>query len=97
MLEVRASAEERDLHIGDFRTGQHAFVPFFRQVSQNQALPVALQLIHMAFGGKRQPAAPRPGFEAQVYFGIVAQGFIVPGPLHSARDGFAIENGSILF
>ena len=63
-------------------------------MSENQPLPVQVQLVRRAGGGKAQPASPLPRLQQQVYLGIVAQGLEVAYPLHWARDRLPVNDGS---
>ncbi len=61
VFEVGAARNEGDLHIGQRRTDQHAGMLLFFQMGQHQALPVLVQHLFPAVGGKLHPAAPGQG------------------------------------
>ena len=50
---------------------------FFLQMSENQTLPVFIQHILTAFGGKNQTAARLSRFETKMYLRIMAKWFIM--------------------
>ena len=67
----------------------------FRQMGQNQPLPVQIQLVGRAVSGKGQAAAPGGGLQQQVHFRIVAQGLEVSDALHGVCDGLPVADGAL--
>ena len=64
----------------------------FLQMSHNQPLPVPVQLVLAAPGGRHHAAALGQGLQQQVHLRIVAQGLKVAHALHGAVDGLLIQN-----
>ena len=56
VLGVRLAGNERDLHIGYRRAGEHAEVCFFIQMGQNQPLPVFVEQVLLAARVEHQAA-----------------------------------------
>ena len=92
MLEVRSAGEQSDFHIRQRCTGQNAKVLLFFQMGQHQPLPVFVQHLFPAVGGKLHPAAPGQRFQQQMHLGIVAQRLVVAYALHGLGDGLLIQN-----
>ena len=94
MLEVGPARNEGDLHIGEGRPGQHAKVLFFFQMGQHQPLPVFVQHLFPAVGGKLHAAAAGQGFQLQVHFRVMAQRLIVAHALHGLGDGLLVQDAA---
>ena len=90
VLEVGTARDEGDLHIGQRGTGQHAEVLLFFEVGQHQPLPVLVQHLFPAVGVELHPAAAGQGFQLEVDFRIVAEGFVVAHALDGLGDRFLI-------
>ena len=90
VLEVGAARDEGDLHIGQRGTGQHAKVLLFFEMGQHQPLPVLVQHLFPAVGGELHPAAAGQGFQLEVDFRIVTEGFVVAHALDGLGDRFLI-------
>ena len=63
---------------------------FFQQMSEDQPLPVQVQLIRGAGRGDGQAAARFAGFQQQMNLRIMAQRFIMAHALHRGRDGLFV-------
>ena len=94
MLKVRFAGEQSDLYIGQRCTDQNAKVLLFFQMGQHQPLPVFVQHLFPAVGGKLHPAAPGQRFQQQMHLGIVAQRLVVSYALHGLGDGLLIQNAA---
>ena len=92
MLLMSTSGSQRNLHIRNLRPGQHARMTPFRQMSQNQPLPVPIQLVLAAAACKSQTASRLAGLQDQMYLRIMAQGFEMTHSLHYIFDGFLVYN-----
>ena len=90
MLQVRFAGKQGDLYIRQRCAGQNAKVLLFFQMGQHQPLPVFVQNLFPAVGGKLHPAAGRQGFQLEVHLGIVAEGLVVAHALHGLGDGLLI-------
>ena len=66
----------------------------FFQMGQHQPLPVFVQNLFPAVGGKLHPAAPGQRFQQQMHLGIVAQRLVVAYALHGLGDGLLIQNAA---
>ena len=95
VLHMGPPRHQRDFHIGNGSPGQHAQMGLFRQMGQNQPLPVQIQLVGRAVSGKGQAAAPGGGLQQQVHFRIVAQGLEVSDALHGVCDGLPVADGAL--
>lgn len=80
VLDVGATGEDADPHIGDGGTGQDTEVGFLRQMGENQPLPVGVQHVLAAQGVEYQSTARCAGLQQQVDLGVVAQGLEVSDP-----------------
>ena len=69
-------------------------MPFFLQMSQDQSLPVPIQHILTAGRCELQSAAPFTGFQQQVHFRIMSQGFKMSDAFHRFRQRLLIDNAS---
>ena len=94
VLEVCSARDEGDLHIGQRRTGQHAEMLFFLQMGQHKALPVLVQHLFPAVGGKLHPAAAGQRFQLQMHLGIMAQRLVVAHALHGFGDGLLVQDAA---
>ena len=94
MLEVCFAGEQSDLYIGQRCAGQHAKVLLFFQMGQHQTLPVFIQHLFPAVGGKLHPAAPGQRLQQQMHLGIVAQRLVVAYAFHGLGDGLLIQNAA---
>ena len=92
MLEVRFAGKQGDLYIGQRCAGQNAKVLLFFQMGQHQTLPVFVQNLFPAIGGKLHPAAPGQRFQQQMHLGIVAQRLVMSHTFHGLGDGLLIQN-----
>ena len=63
---------------------------FLLQMRQHQPLPVSFQIVLPTVHPELQTAALRQWLQQQVYFGIVAQRFVVPHALYRLGNGFLI-------
>ena len=90
MLQMRASRDQRDAHIGDRRAGQHADMLALEKMRQDQPLPIAPEHLLGAGGGEMQAAAARRGLEQQMYLGIMPQRLEMSHALDGVRDRFLI-------
>ena len=95
VLEVGLARRQSQLHIRNGRADGRAQVFLFGKVGQDQTLPVAIQLILAAGGGKHQAAAPGQGLQQQVHLCVVAQGLVVAHALHGAVDGLLIQHPAL--
>ena len=68
----------------------------FRQMGEHQTLPVQVEHIGRADGGKLHPAPPLPGLEQQMHLGIVAQGLKVADAEHRRCDRFLIDDAALI-
>ena len=92
VLEMSPAGHQRDAHIGDGAAGEHPQMLLFGQMGHHQPLPVFVQLILGAVGGKLQPAARGTRLQQQVHFGVVAQGLEMADALHRVGDGLFVED-----
>ena len=63
-------------------------------MGQYQPLPVFIQHLFPAVGGKLHPAAPGQRLQQQMHLGIVAQRLVMPYALHGLGDGLLIQNAA---
>ena len=94
MLEVRFAGEQGDFYIGQRCTDQNAKVLLLFQMGQHQTLPVFVQNLFPAIGGKLHPAAPGQRFQQQMHLGIVAQRLVMSHTFHGLGDGLLIQNAA---
>ena len=60
---MRSASEQGNFYIGQRCAGQNAKVLLFFQMGQDQTLPVFIQHLFPAIGGKLHPAAPGQRFQ----------------------------------
>ena len=89
---MRLAGDERKADIGDRRAGQHAPVGLFRQMRQNQPLPVQRQRVRRAHGIELQAGAGLCRLHQQMHLGIVPQRLIMPHALDRRGDRLKIDN-----
>ena len=92
MLGMGTACEQCNAHIGNRRTSQYAQMLPFLQMGQNQSLPVAIQDILTAGGGKFQSAASFQWFQQQMGFRIMPQRLKMSDALYRCGNGFLIHN-----
>ena len=92
---VGAACSERDLHIGQRRTDQHAGMGALGQMGQHQALPVFGQTIRRAVRRQLYAAAPEAGLQQQVHLGIMAQRLVVADALDGSGEGLFVQNAAL--
>ena len=92
MLDMGASGDEGDVHIGQRRAGQHAPVGLFRQMRQDQPLPVQRQRVRRAHGIELQAGAGLCRLHQQMHLGIVPQRLIMPHALDRRGDRLKIND-----
>ena len=68
---------------------------FFREMRQNEALPVEIERIGRAFARKDEAAPALERFEQEVDLGIVAQRLIMADALHGCGDRFTVEDTAL--
>ena len=85
VLEVGAARDEGDLHVRQRCAHEDADVLLFFQMRQHEALPVLVQLLFPAVGGKLHPAAPGQRLQLQVDLGVVAQRLVMAHALDGLR------------
>ena len=90
VLEVGAARDEGDFHIRQRGPDEDAQMLLFFQMGQHQPLPVFIQHLFPAVGGKLQPAAGGQRLQLEVDFRIVAEGLVVAHALHGLGDRFLI-------
>ena len=90
MLEVGPARNEGNFYIRQRCPDENTQVLFFFQMGQHQPLPVFVQHLFPAVGGKLHPAAGGQGFQLEVHLGIVAEGLVVAHALHRLGDGLLI-------
>ena len=95
VLHMGPARHQGDFHIRDGSAGQNAQMGLFRQMGQNQPLPVQIQLVGGTVGGQNQAAAPGSGLQEEMHFSIVAQGFEMADALHGVCDGFPVADGAL--
>ena len=89
---MRPTGDEREADIGDGRAGQDAPVCLFRQMRQDQPLPVQRQRVRRAHGVKLQAGAGLCRLHQQMHLGIVPQRLIMPHALDRRGDRLKIDN-----
>ena len=77
MLQMGTPGEQRDFHIRDGSAGQHASVLLFLQMGEHKPLPVPIQNILTAVGGKLQAASPLCRLQQQMDLGVMPERFKV--------------------
>ena len=94
MLQMGTPGEQRDFHIRDGSAGQHASVLLFLQMGEHKPLPVPIQNILTAVGGKLQAASPLCRLQQQMDLGVMPERFKVSHTFHTIRNRFLIYNVS---
>ena len=95
VLDMRASGQQGNLHIGQLRAGQHALVPFFKNMGSDQILPVLAQHIQRTLAVEGDTAAALRRRQPQMNLRIVAQRLVMSVAHHRFRNGFAVQNAAI--
>ena len=95
VLEMGFAGGQRDFYIGQRRARQHADMAALGQVGQNQPLPVSVQRVRPAGGGKLHAAAALPRLKQQVNLSIVAQGLVMPHALNRCTERFFVEDAAL--
>ena len=96
VLDMRAACNNGDLHIRDRRTGQHAQVRFFRQMRENQALPVQVEHIGRARSRKLDAAAALCRFKQQMHLGVMPQRLKMADADDRLGDGLAVDDAALV-
>ena len=92
MLLMCPPCDQCDLHIGNLRSGQHTDVLFFRQMRQDQSLPVAIQHILTAGRLKLQAAARLARLHQKMHLRVMAQRFKMSDSDHRLCDRLFVDN-----
>ena len=91
---MRTPGDQCDLHIGNLRSGQYADMLFFRQMRQDQSLPVAIQHILTAGRLKLQTAARLPRLHQKMHLRVMAQRFKMSDSDHRLHDRLLVDNAA---
>ena len=94
VLEMRASRDQSDLHVGQRRAGQHAGVLALKDVREDQALPVQREVVGGHRGHGANAAAALAGLHQKLHLGIVTQRLEMPLPQHRRGDSLAVDDVS---
>ena len=68
---------------------------FFAQVGEYQPLPVSIEIVRAALARKPQTRPALEGFEPQVYFGVMAQRFVMSVAVDLLRKRFLVSDAAL--
>ena len=86
------ACREGEAHIRNGGTGENAQVGLFRQVGQNEPLPVAVQLVLAAGRGEAESAAPGQRLQQQMDLRVVPQRLVVADSHSGGGDSFLVKD-----
>ena len=96
MLDVGASGDECDVHIGQRRAGQHAEMRLLREVRQNKPLPVEVEFIGRAGRCERDAAPPLARLHEQMHLGVMPQRLEMTDADDRLRDGLPVDDAALV-
>ena len=67
----------------------------FRQMRENETLPVEIEFVRRTRAFQLQPAAALQRHEQEMHLGVMAQRLIMPDALHGRGDRFPVENAAL--
>ena len=92
VLEVRLAGKQREMHVRQRRTRQHALVDALKAVAADERLIIDGQIIHMALAVPVDAAAALAGLHEQMRLGIVAKRLVMPAAHHGFAHRFLVQN-----
>ena len=96
MFDMCPSGQQCDLHIGDRRTDQDAFMLPLFQMRQNQPLPVAVQHILTAIRSKNKTASCLSRLQKEMDFRIMTQRFKMSYPFYRFKNRLFVDDISLI-
>ena len=92
VLFARLPAEEADSHIRKPRSREHSPEPLYRELGENQILPVAVQRTRNAAVLERDPAPLLARLQQKMHLRVVPQRLEMSDAFHRPPDGLLIDN-----